>query len=164
MSTTTAIATIGNAHLYHGGISADYLVHLTENSSPFLQLFRLQPSLQEPRITLIASWTPTVERMLEDLLLLVGALVCGDPMLLSELLSRTGSDELPRLCLYDIADEHRKGIYDLLQKMKFNTKVVLTVLEGCTLVNQVDRLPEYDVDCELCISSRAAVGQLSGKE
>ena len=74
-----------NAHLYHGGISANYLVHVTENSPPSLQFFGLQMSLEEPRIKLIANWTPTVENILEDPLLLIGARVCGHPELVAEL-------------------------------------------------------------------------------
>lgn len=164
MSSTTAIAAIGDDDPNDGGISVSYLLHLTENSRAILQLFRLQTNPQELRVELLARWTPTLENMLEDLLLLIGTAVCGDLILRAELLSHIGADDLTRLHLDSLPDEHRREIYRRLQKKKFSTKVVLTVLEGCTLLNQVDRLPEYDLDCELCISSRAAVGQLSGKE
>jgi hypothetical protein len=164
MSTTTAVALIGDAHPYHGGVSADYLLCLTENSRPSLQLFRLRADGQRTRLDLVAIWTPTVENMLEDVLLLIGTAVCGDSVLRAEVLSHVGADELSRLYISSLADEHRRKIYALLQKTKLNDKVVLTVLEGCTLLNQVDRLPEYDLDCELCISSRAAVRPLAGKE
>jgi hypothetical protein len=164
MSTTTAIAMIGDAHSYDGGVSAKHLLYLTENSRPSLQLFRLQTNAQEPRLGLVAIWTPTVENILEDLLLLIAAAASGDSALRQEILRSVAADELSKLCLYGIAEERRKELYGLLLKTKLSTKLVLTLLEGCTLLNQIDRLPQYDLDCELCISSRAAVGQLLGRE
>lgn len=164
MSTITAIAMIGDAHRCHGDVFANYLLYLIENSRPSLQIFRLQANSQEPRLELVAIWTPTVENMLEDLLLLIAAAASGDSALRPELLRRVVADELSRLYLYGIAERRRKELYGLLQKTNSNTKVVLTLLEGCTLLNQVDCLPQYDLDCELCVSSRADVGQLPGKE
>jgi hypothetical protein len=151
---------IGDAHLYHGGVLADYLLNVTENSQPSLQLFRLHADAYEPRLELVALWTPTVENMLEDLLLQIATAAFGDSALRAELLRCGVADDLSGLCLYGIAEESRREIYNLLLKTKLNTKVVLTVLEGSTLLSQVDRLPQYDLDYELCISSRAAVEQL----
>ena len=85
MSSTTAIAAIGDDDPNDGGISVSYLLHLTENSRAILQLFRLQTNPQELRVELLARWTPTLENMLEDLLLLIGTAVCGDLILRAEL-------------------------------------------------------------------------------
>ena len=115
MSSTTAIAAIGDDDPNDGGISVSYLLHLTENSRAILQLFRLQTNPQELRVELLARWTPTLENMLEDLLLLIGTAVCGDLILRAELLSHIGADDLTRLHLDSLPDEHRREIYRRLQ-------------------------------------------------
>lgn len=104
----------------------------------------------------MATWIPTVENMLEDLLLMLGALSGAQPEV-TEVLKPLIAGNLRRVEVYDLGESQRSGLYELSQKTPFRTKLVLTLLEDSTRVGQVDRICRYQIDCELCLSARAAV-------
>jgi hypothetical protein len=111
----------------HRGMATPYLLFVTENSEPSFQLFRGPRYTPKPRIEWVASWTPTVENMLEDLLLLIGVEALSDSALRAELLHRVKTDKLSKLRLYDIAEESRRAIYSLLLETKLKTNLASVV-------------------------------------
>lgn len=152
MATTTAIAVIGQAHPYAGGISSGYILFLTENSRPALQLFKIQGD----GMRRVATWIPTVDNILEDLVLMAGALTGAQPEIADALQPIVGAG-LERVELYDLGDERRAELYALSKKIPFRLKTVLTVLEDSALVGLSDRICYYQMDCEICLSTRAGV-------
>jgi hypothetical protein len=150
MATTTAIAVIGQPHSYNGGIEPHHFLFLTEGSRPALQLFKCRGD----GLHLVATWIPTVENMIEDLVLMSGALT-GAQTAVTEILTPLITANPRRVEMYDLGEEHRAELYELSRKSPFRSKVVLTILEDSSLVEQAGRICRYQMNCELCLSTRA---------
>jgi hypothetical protein len=151
MATTTATAIIGEAHAQVKGITPTHLLFLTENDRPTLNLYIIKPG---GALSRLGTWTPTVENMIEDLMLMAGALTGAQPEVANALEVACGGNQ-GRVELYCLGDVGRAELYALSRKAPITGKIVLTILEDSSLVDQVARLREYEADCELCISARA---------
>jgi hypothetical protein len=152
MATTTAVAVIGRAHPYAHGIDPAYILFLTEKSGPKLQLFKIRGDGMHR----VATWIPTVDNMIEDLVLMAGTVTGNQPELMDTLHSMIGAS-LERVETSALGNDHRAELYELSKKSPFRSKMVLTVLEDSSLVEQSGRICCYQVDCELCLSTRAGV-------
>jgi hypothetical protein len=150
MATTTAIAVIGQSHAYSSGIEPQHFLLLTEDSRPAFQLLRSRGD----HLHVVATWIPTVENMIEDLVLMAGALTGSQPEL-ADILAPVITKKSSCIELYDIGKEQRAGLYELSRKSPFRSKVVLTVLEDSSLFEQTGRICHYQMNCELCLSTRA---------
>lgn len=146
------MAIIGQAHPLGGGINPAYILFLTENSRPALQLFKIRSDGLHRR----ATWIPTVDNMIEDLVLMAGALTGSQPELMDTLQPMLGAG-LERVEMCTLGDERRAELYRLSKKTPFRSKMVLTVLEDSSLIEQSGRICCYQVDCEICPSTRAGV-------
>jgi hypothetical protein len=154
MATTTATAMIGQGHPQNGGITPTHLLFLTENDRPALELYEIKARRTLSRL---GTWTPTVENMIEDVMLMAGALTGAQPEVANALQAACGGNPA-RVELYCLGDTDRAELYALSRKAPIIGKIVLTVLEDSLLVEQVGRLRDYEADCELCISARAKSG------
>jgi len=76
MATTTATAMIGQAHPKGGGITPTHLLFLTEDEKPALNLYRINTA---GTLSRLGTWTPTIENLIEDLMLVAGALTGAQP-------------------------------------------------------------------------------------
>ncbi|MBX7135830.1 MAG: hypothetical protein K1X67_24445 [Fimbriimonadaceae bacterium] len=151
MATTTATAVIGHAHPSGGGINPTHVLFLTENDRPSLSLYRIK---SEGSFSRLAIWIPTVENMLEDLLLMVAALTGAHRPLAQAFKAEAGSGAA-RFDMTTISGERRHELYASCRELPLGRKIVLSVLEDSTLVQQAARLRSFQADCELCLSTRA---------
>jgi hypothetical protein len=157
MATTTATALIGQAHPFGGGIHPTHFLFLTENDRPALTLYTINGGGSLARL---AVWVPTVENMMEDLMLMAAALTGAQPEVATALNAACGGKP-GRLELYSIGDATRTKLYALNRDLPAPGKVVLTILEDSSLVAQAARIRDYQADCELCISARAKAGVIA---
>lgn len=151
MATTTAAAIIGQAHPKGGGITPTHLLFLTESDLPSLSLYRIKT---RGALSRLGTWTPTLENLIEDLMLMAGGLTGAQPEVANALEGACGGNPA-RVELYCLGDSGRAELYALSRKAPVFAKIVLTVLEDSALIDQVARLRQYEADCELCVSARA---------
>ena len=160
MATTTATAMIGQAHPKGGGITPTHLLFLTEDEKPALNLYRINTA---GTLSRLGTWTPTIENLIEDLMLVAGALTGAQPEVGRALEIACCAGSPPGGEIYCLGDSGRAGLYALSRKAPVIGKIVLTVLEDSSLIDQVGRLREYEADCELCVSARAKSVPIGGQ-
>jgi hypothetical protein len=142
MATDTAYMLVGTAHQNDGGMIPTHELTLSENSRPSWSLYKRRGP--KP----ISVWTPTVEDMLEDGLLMAGLLAIGDKSL-----TDAAKVVSPKCELYDdILPESRKRLHELCREIPPTNKVTLTVLRGSTILRQLPVLEKYQIDVEVCVS------------
>lgn len=146
MATCTAFILVGECHQNHGGILPSHRLMLSENSRPAWMLSSFDG--ESPTV-----WTPTVDDMLEDGLLMAGLLVAQDPALVAAAAPVFRCDFKKRVEMYDdINERDRRNLYTLCRKISAPTALVVCVLEGSTIARQVGVLGDYQFDVELCPS------------
>src|SRR4051812_18434119 len=102
MATTTAMAVIGQSRPHTSGIDPAYILFLTEAFRPALQLFKIRGD----GLHHVATWIPTVDNMIEDLVLMAGVVTGAQPELTDTLHSMIGA-RTERVETYALGDEHR---------------------------------------------------------
>ena len=155
MAATTAYAHIGHPHPNDGGLRADYLVTLTEGDRPGLVLGSAghqADSYQELKFETPVVWIPTVDHMLDDLVVLVAARVLQQQELL-DFAKQAGIDlHAPRIECYGIPAKTRSEFYRLVKSVNGAWKLGLTVFEGSSLMSQLGHLKDYEFQVEVCSS------------
>ncbi|WP_062110040.1 hypothetical protein [Bacillus niameyensis] len=153
MATFTAQILIGQKHSYDSGIiNISHSLFLSENSRPAwiltpMELFKEQKQLQT-QIT----WIPTLENMLEDALVMIGLYVLQDKKLITLANNLFGNPEKSCIELYDdIKPEHLKKLYEQARQIESSHKIVLSVYEGSSILNQLSVLDLYQND-KRCVS------------
>ena len=151
MATLTAQILIGSSHQNHGGIQPTHYLSLSENSRPAWILVPeniFGPGNEKnPRIT----WIPTIENMLEDALLMIAINVLKDEGVIDLAKEHFKRDIHGPLALYEDIDQAAlKNLYQECRKLKNRYKIVLTVLEGSSIRNQLKVLNDYGIDMEVC--------------
>lgn len=153
MGTLTAQMLIGTGHPNHDGIGPSHYAFLSENSRPAWMLvpqnvFHSGRRGGWKKIT----WIPTVENMLEDGLLLTAIHVLRDENVVALAKKSFKKADLNRVELYeDIESEELLKLYDQCRLIKIPFKIVLTVLEGSTIMRQIGILEKYSMDVEICV-------------
>jgi hypothetical protein len=175
MATVTAHFLVGREHPMNEGVLPTHQLFLSENSVPSLILRPLEPLTRvyedrgdRPRLLLgespgpdaagvapLAHWHPTVERMLEDALLLLALHVVRSAPLLKAARAVFPRGDIESAALYDVVEAARLDLYEQARQIATPLKLVLTVLRGCYLVKQLDRLDRYPFTCEVCVSREA---------
>jgi Txe/YoeB family toxin of Txe-Axe toxin-antitoxin module len=154
MGTTTAQMLIGQKHTYDSGIiNVSHELRLSENSVPAWSLVKRtydrQEVMQEDKIV----WLPTLERMLEDGLLMVGLYVLKDAELIemADKYLKKPTDMKGYSIYNDINPEHLELMYQRSRKIDQGHKIVLTVLDSSTVMKQIQVLEKYPMDIEVCV-------------
>ncbi len=155
MGTYTAQILVGRAHPFDGGITPTHQLFLSENSRPAWVLTELggDPGRR-------AVWIPTVERVLEDGLVMAGALVLQDPELLGAL---GDARRVPGPCLYDLPEAIRDALYARCRAFRPPAKLVVCAFGGSTILGQLPRLAEFAWKLEvLAPAGGSGAGGLEG--
>ena len=164
MGTVTATMLIGGTHPYHGGIIPSHMILFRENDCPILTLIQFRESVPETFGIVVegvstqgrlASWVPrSWDDMLEDALLMVGIYVLGIPELVSRMekifrdITNVGISDLTK---NEREVEEMRGI--LREHIgEYDIKIVLTIMEGSTVLRQIRKLEKYKVAFEICVS------------
>lgn len=151
MGTMTGQMLVGIAHQNHSGIIPTHVFYLYENSRPIIQVFSKNVDVMKVELFGI----PTVEGMLEDMLLIVSGFVLGDKRIKSELesileLSPEGQKIIE---FYELDEEKRQELYKYNQeflKDKKQVKITTCIYYYCHLMEQVERIKEYGISYEIC--------------
>lgn len=153
MATFTAQILVGHDHIYHGGIVPTHYLLLSENSRP---AWILQPFTEYTRGVKVQriTWIPTVKNMLEDAMLMIVLNVFKVKEIVEVAQKYFAKEITGRLELYeDIEPNNLKDLYNRCRSVHTDAKVVVTALQGSTILRQLDVLKEYNIDCEVCTTS-----------
>jgi hypothetical protein len=146
MATTTALFSIGNSHPNHGGIwGSNDRMELTENSMMYLNLY----STTKHGVTSIVRMNPTIDKTIYDAYVLM-AYVLFDWREFPE-----GS------IVFDKKDNHLtivtssnielNELYKSAMAKLENTKVVVSMLHGCTMLSQLNLFRELPYSFEALV-------------
>jgi hypothetical protein len=154
MGTFTAQILIGQGHPYHDGIGPSHYLFLSENSRPAWilvpqNIFDGGQRVVKPKIT----WIPTIENMLEDALLMTALYVWRDEELCNMARRHFKNKRKNRVELYkDIEPEHLQAMYQRSRSLEIGGKIIVSVFEYSTILNQLKVLEQYKMDMEVCVS------------
>lgn len=153
MGTMTAQFLIGSGYPHHGGIIPTHYLFLSENSRPALVLLSqniYDNTENTPEDKII--WIPSLENMLEDALLMIALYVIRDEQLLKlarKYIKFFGDN---RIEVYqDIFDEGREKFYHACRLLGRQFKIVLSVYEGSSLLTQLQKLTNYQMEVEVLL-------------
>ena len=143
---------IGRSHLYHGGIGPSRTPYLSENSTPAWILVPTSTTgVSRPDDTRIV-WNPTVEHMLEDGLLMIAIHVLKAENVLKLARGAFQSKDMNQVALYDDIDANRLlELHQTCRRLAKWYKIVVTILDGSTILRQVPVLEEYAMEVEVCL-------------
>ncbi len=156
MATMTAQILIGSPHTYHGGINPTHKIYLSENSRPALILTREDIHEKGTKDTFEkVTWIPTLENMLDDILLMVSFFILKDEYISQEL-SKIDVKKLNFLEMYeDIDKETRLKLYksnkEIIGGYK-DLKFIFSIFEGSSLISAINEVKLFKIEHELCIS------------
>jgi len=149
LGTVTAQILIGNGHPYHDGIEPSHRLYLLENSRPSLIL--LPEVLAGGSAGSKVTWIPTLENTLEDALLMIAIHVIKDPVIVDMAREFIRSQENNWVVMYeDVNPEHLELLYSRCRSLENTYKLVITVLRGSSMEEQLKVLGEYKMDLEVC--------------
>lgn len=154
MSTLTAQILAGIGHPNDDGILPQGTLALFENSRPFWQLDmrrdRLmgRPRAPEPRRT----WIPSCpERILEEGLLMLALYVWPQPALIEQARGILRNDlSAPRQDLTTFNSDALAALCEAAHALPALGKVVITVLTGSSLRDQLPHLAQWPLEAEVC--------------
>ena len=126
-------------------------LYLFENSSLVWTLVPTGIDAQGQPAAGRLDWTPTVENLLEDGLLMLGLHVGGFPELRKQAdqwftRSWRGQVDLAR----DIAADHLKELHAINREQDWQQHLVLTVLTRCEAIERLHVLRQYHFGMDLC--------------
>jgi hypothetical protein len=153
MATMTAQILVGGASSYHGGITPSHVLYLSENSRPAWMLMSHDIYSDAPPDTRRVVWIPTVERMLEDAIVMTAIHVLRNPRVLEAASSCFEEPEGDRVELYDDAKGDLDGLYEAARAIEGFPKLVISTFAGSTITRQLPILRKYTMDVEVCAAS-----------
>lgn len=149
MGTFTAQILIGLGHPYHDGIEPSHRLYLSENTRPSWIL--VPETLGGGPAGNKVTWIPTLENTLEDALLMIGIHVVRDSVLVELASQFIRSQENNWVVMYeDVEPEHLELLYQHCRTLENTFKLVVTVLRGSSIEDQLKVLADYKMDVEVC--------------
>lgn len=150
MVTFTAIIMLGHSHRFHQGIAqVDYSLYLSENSRAAWMLKKENLFNEEANKEKVITWIPTPDNMLQDALLMFGLYVYQDEQLIqqAEWVFNRSIDQIREI--YIIEKAKLFPLYERAKELGEGSKLVITVLEGSTILKQLGVLSEYKMEIEV---------------
>lgn len=149
MATITAHILIGSGHLYQDGIEPSHRLYFLENSRPSLVLLSevAQGGVEPGKVT----WIPTLENTLEDALLMIAIHVIKEPEIVEMASQLFRSQENNWVVMYDdVNPQDLALLYQRCRALENTFKLVITVLRGSSIEDQLKVLDQYKMDLEVC--------------
>jgi hypothetical protein len=149
LATITAHILIGSGHPHHDGIVSSHRLYFLENSRPSLVL--LPDEVLGEAEPIKVTWIPTLENTLEDALLMIAIHVLKDPDIVEMASNFLRSKDNNWVVLYeDISPQDLETLYQRCRNLKNTFKLVVTVLRGSNIEEQLQTLDQYNMDLEIC--------------
>ena len=149
MSTITAQITLGTGHLYHEGIQPDYRIDVHENSRLVLCCYGVEKRrpIHIPRV----SWLVSPQFVVEEMILMATVCALRAPNVIEKLNGCIPEDGEFRN-VYLLPDELRSELFSDCCRALENSrlKMVISLLEDCTLSLYLNKLAECPVQMEVC--------------
>lgn len=146
MASISSFVWVGHGHPNHGGINATHLLSLSENSRSSWALERVSGSSPEPEEAI--RWITPPDMLLDAALWMIGAYVLEHPPVLAILEAadiRGPWAELPGAL--DL--EQASDLVEAVLEAPHRYKLVISLLEGSSLIGQLEQLEVYDIDVEV---------------
>jgi hypothetical protein len=151
MATLTAQILIGGAEISHHGINPTHFLFLSENDRPAWILVDQNVFQEDQSSFSKITWLPTVENMLEDALLMVAIHVLKDREMLRIAKDVNIRTDAKWVEFYSNLDENsRNRLYKRCRTIPDFPKLIISVLKGSTIENQLAALDNYKMDVEVC--------------
>ena len=154
MTTLTAQMLIGHGHQGHGGFEPTHYAFFSENDRQawILTPQNLAGPSEAPGPSKII-WLPTQENPLEDGLLMLAVHVLKDPDVVEAVSGVFRNPDLAGLqIMKGVPPSMREALYNLCRGLDYRYRVVLTVMNGSSLIEHLGRLEDYQIDFEVCVS------------
>jgi hypothetical protein len=154
MATFTCQILIGQKHSYDSGIiNITHTLYLSENSRPAWILSPTDEFKANKQTQQKITWIPTLENMLEDALVMIGLYVLKDKQLISLTNQYFKDANKDFIELYnDVKADDLQELYKQVRKIESSHKMILSVFQGSSIVNQLPVLKYYQHDIEVCKS------------
>jgi len=127
-----------------------FVIYLTENSRPSLVLNATSIHQDDAIDFQQVIWVPTLENILEDALLMIVLYLHKDEVFIN--IAKKYIELKSGIECYDIPEEGRSVLYEMLKGYRFRDYLIGTVFEGSSLTHQVERIKDYEVIGEICCS------------
>jgi len=165
MATLTANILVGTTHPNHGGINPTHYVFLSENSKPAWILVPENISSPKTFKDQRVIWVPTSENMLEDALLMIAIHVIKHKEVcdLSKKYFVNNNKEIVKM-YEDINQENLEELYRKCRCIDNSYKIVISILEGSTLQEQIKLIENYKMDIEVCTSQYSRLYSMWSRE
>jgi hypothetical protein len=151
MTTLTAQILIGSPHPFHDGIIPSHYLFLSENSQPSWKLVKANIYQVNNKILPKIAWTPTVDNMLEDGLLMVAVQIMKNKEIIKIAKDFSFKIDSQLLELYsDLNDKQRKILYQKCRQLSEFPKLIISVFRSSTIERQLSVLEKYNMEVEVC--------------
>ncbi len=150
MGIMTAEVIVGSEHTFRDGIDPLVRVELWENSRP---AWLIRSGYDEVEVRMI----PTLEHMVEDLMLFIGLHVLRDEGLRRTADQTMKRGTLPDLALYDAFDaQSRKDLYKQCRGLRYPLTLIFLVFDTSSLSYIKEILAGYDISVRVFREDRKA--------
>lgn len=128
-----------------------FVIYLAENSRPSFLLNAMSMHQDGEMDFEQVVWVPTLENTLEDALLMIAICIHKDKTFID--MAETYFELSNKVECYEISQEGREALYSLLENYEFKGYIIVSVFDGSLLSSQVERLNNYHIDGEICLST-----------
>ena len=154
MAAITALVFVGYPHPNDGGLRPLVTIQYSEGDRPAFTFPRHTGDRRDTtsRFVLI----PTLENMLDDLLMIIAYREIQDPTVVKCLNSfcKVNVEQIGRLEVYEkLTPDQRTELYEHVKKITCFPKVGICLFEGAELQNTVDHIKDYKMEYEVCTPS-----------
>jgi hypothetical protein len=151
MAALTSLIFVGHPHLNSGGIRPSTTIYLEEGSRAAFTFNDDSVTTKSERLIVL----PTVEHMLDDLLLMISYHIAKVPEIVDEV--ETYRDKFMntrRVHMYeDLPETLRMSLYEKVKILNNLPKIAICIFAGSGLAQSISHLEEYALECEVCTSS-----------
>ena len=156
MATVTAHVLIGGTHPNHDGILPTHTITVSEGAraalllNPFHMLREGAPASQ-PSDPLTVVWIPSPLHVVDDLLLQIGVHVLRDRELIAQVETVVpGLSKADRVELDALNADERTVLTTACTTVAGYPKLVVTLMGGSILKQDITRFEDYSMDIEVC--------------
>ena len=146
MSTTTALFSIGHSHPNDGGLwGSNDRMELTENSMMCLHLFNTSKQGE----TTVYRMNPSIDKTIYDAYVLMAYVLFGWREFPEGTIEFDKKDN--HLCITTNSETNRNQLYQSAMEKLENTKVIISMFHGCTMLGQLKLFRELPYSFEVLI-------------
>ncbi len=149
MAAVTSLIFIGQSHPNQGGIRPTQIIRFEEGDRP---AFIFEPHSVDKKLDRLVV-IPTVENLLDDLLLLAAyrlKLSAKLPGLMDEFIKPKISEGYIDISS-SLTRQQREHLYNFIKDIESFPKMAFCVFEGSGLIPSIAMLRNYPVECEVCL-------------